>query len=217
VRTVEVNAQQSSSVYVDEQAMWKEELQYKLQVQLDRLRNTSTMLTEEDYQQLKENNSKSIEVWDNEDDEASHKKQNLTPDKPTFEQLFKSFRRRALSQAFLGDGLCLEMHMYELLDHFGEELLHTLYDEMCASLYDDTKGFGEGVTNIENVIYMNFQYYLKLFMFANCIVAYKSYIKDTKNKSKKKGSKMDCARKLVALTANRPEAEASVLSGLATL
>ncbi|KAG1447672.1 hypothetical protein G6F46_011505 [Rhizopus delemar] len=148
-------------------------------------------------------------------EQTSSKRQDSNPEKPSFKQLFESFQRQALSQASVNDGLCLETHMYELLSlydimllkpfqfspsvrhHFGEELLQTLYDEMRIPLYDETKTFGEGIPLIQDIIY--------------------NYIQEAKDKTKKKGSKMNCARKLVALTANRPEAEASTLFGIAAL
>ncbi|PHZ11861.1 uncharacterized protein RHIMIDRAFT_19638 [Rhizopus microsporus ATCC 52813] len=105
-------------------------------------------------------------------EQASCKKQDSKPEKPTFKQLFESFQRQALFQASVNDGLCMETHMYELLslqdiillkqsqyspsvrNHFGEELLQTLYDELRTSLYDKTKKFGEEISLVQDIIYV---------------------------------------------------------------
>ncbi|KAG2220989.1 hypothetical protein INT45_004608 [Circinella minor] len=110
----------------------------------------------------------------------------------SIEDKFLAFRQFSARCASSGDGAFIESHIYELLT------LNALYTELLQPLYGEKQTFDPTLASlVSDAVYC--------------------YTQSTENIGANSGALMECSRKLILMSADRPRCEASVLFGLGNL
>ncbi|KAI7851209.1 hypothetical protein BDC45DRAFT_516710 [Circinella umbellata] len=156
------------------------------------------------------------EKVDEENRAVKRRSREKSVEEKSIEEKFLAFQQFSAQCASCGDGISVESHIYELLAlkniillkpfqysesmriYLDDKTLNALYTELLQPLYGEKQTFDPTLASlVSDAVYC--------------------YTQSTENIDANSGALMECVRKLILMSADRPRCEASVLFGLGNL
>ncbi|KAI7851210.1 hypothetical protein BDC45DRAFT_559655 [Circinella umbellata] len=134
----------------------------------------------------------------------------------SLEEKFLAFRQFSARCISSGDGVSVESHTYELLALKYIVLLKPFQYSESMRIYLDDKTLNELYTKLSQPLYGSKQSFDPTLASLVSDAVY-CYTQSTENIGANSGALMECARKLILMSADRPRCEASILFGLGNL